>query len=129
MDTEKINTTALAYIGDSIYEVYIREHVMRQGAVHVDMLHKEAVKFTSAKGQALAIKKIFDTLSEEEQAFVKRARNHKSQSRSKNAGPVEYKWATALEALIGKLHLEENISREKEIIESAVSIIQGEYNG
>ena len=52
MDTKNINTTALAYIGDAVYEVYIREHVMKYGAAHADRLHREAVRYVSAAGQA-----------------------------------------------------------------------------
>ena len=72
MDTKNINTTALAYIGDAVYEVYIREHVMKDGAAHADRLHREAVKYVSAAGQARAIKKMFDSLDEEEQRLVKK---------------------------------------------------------
>ena len=71
MDTKNINTTALAYIGDAVYEVYIREYVMKNGAVHADRLHREAVRYVSAAGQAKAIRKMFDSLDEEEQTRQK----------------------------------------------------------
>lgn len=124
MDTKNINTTALAYMGDAVYETYIREHVMQQGYVHSNELHRAAVKYVSAGGQAKAIKAVFDDLTEEEQKLVKRARNHKTSSKAKNADPVTYKWATALEALIGKTHLDGDIEREKELIERIIKVIE-----
>lgn len=126
MDTKNINTTALAYIGDAVYEVYIREHVMKDGAAHADRLHREAVKYVSAAGQARAIKKMFDSLDEEEQRLVKRARNHKYSSKARSASPMEYKWATACEALIGRIHLDGDIAREKQIVAQIIEIIDSE---
>ncbi len=128
MDTKNINTTALAYIGDAVYEVYVREHVMEGGNVHADRLHKEAVRYVSAAGQAKAIKKIFEDLDEEEQRLVKRARNHKYSSKARSASPMEYKWATACEALIGKVHLDGDIAREKQLAAQIIEIIDSEEN-
>lgn len=126
MDTKNINTTALAYIGDAVYEVYIREYVMKNGAAHADRLHREAVRYVSAAGQAKAIRKMFDSLDEEEQKLVKRARNHKYSSKARSASPMEYKWATACEALIGKTHLDGNIEREKQLVAQIIEIIDSE---
>lgn len=120
-----INITALAYLGDSVYEVYIREHVMQSGQIHADELHKMAVKFVSAPGQAKAIKYLMnDFLTEEEVKFCKRARNHKYTSKAKNATPVTYKLATAFEALIGKYKLEGNVERLEEIVKRSIEIIE-----
>jgi len=120
------NTTVLAYIGDAVYESYIRNHVLKSGKTRVDALHNLSVKYVRADGQAAAIKQLFDGLTPEEQNLVKRARNHKSMSRPKNADPVTYKWATALEALIGRLYLDEDIERLEEIISMAIRAIDGE---
>ena len=111
MDTKNINTTALAYIGDAVYEVYIREYVMKNGAVHADRLHREAVRYVSAAGQAKAIRKMFDSLDEEEQKLVKRARNHKYSSKAMQEPTVHIPTKTKKElrrqeeALFGKLPL------------------------
>ena len=126
MDTKNINTTALAYIGDAVYEVYIREYVMKYAAAHADRLHREAVRYVSAAGQAKAIKKMFDSLDEEEQQLVKRARNHKYSSKARSASPMDYKWATACEALIGRVHLDGNIAREKQLVAQIIEIIDSE---
>ncbi len=126
MDTKDINTTALAYIGDAVYEVYVREYVMKYGEAHADRLHREAVRYVSAAGQAKAIRKIFDSLDEEEQQLVKRARNHKYSSKARSASPMDYKWATACEALIGRLHLDGNTAREKQLVSQIIEIIDSE---
>lgn len=123
---EGLNTTALAYIGDAVYETYIRSHVLKSGKTHVDVLHNLAVKYVRADGQALAIKKLFDRLSLEEQRLVKRARNHKSMSRPKNADIITYKWATALEALIGYLYLNGDTQRLEEIISMSIQVMDDE---
>ena len=112
-----MNTTALAYIGDAVYEVYIRKHVLSKGSVHVDVLHQKSVEYVRADGQAAALKRIFDRLTPDEQALVKRARNHKSSSRPKSTDPVTYKWATAMEALVGYLYIENQSRRLDEIME------------
>ena len=112
-----MNTTALAYIGDAVYEVYIRRHVLSMGSVHVDVLHQKSVEYVRADGQAAALKRIFDRLTPDEQALVKRARNHKSSSRPKSTDPVTYKWATAMEALVGYLYLENQSRRLDEIMD------------
>ena len=112
-----MNTTALAYIGDAVYEVYIRKHVLSMGSVHVDVLHQKSVEYVRADGQAAALKRIFDRLTPDEQALVKRARNHKSSSRPKSTDPVTYKWATAMEALVGYLYIENQSRRLDEIMD------------
>ena len=128
MTTEirNINTTALAYIGDAVYEVYVRERVLQMEKVHVDHLHKLAINYVNNAGQAKAVKRMMneDFLAEEEVSLVKRARNHKTASKPKNADPVNYKLATAFEALIGWLHLEGRKDRCEEIIFRAMEIIE-----
>lgn len=119
-----INTTALAYIGDSVFEVHVRKHILDKGYAHADKLHKEAVRFVNAEDQSYGIKTILSQLSEKEQALVKKARNHKSSSRPKNVDPVSYKWATALEALIGYLYLNEDEKRLNEIIMKVIGAIE-----
>lgn len=125
-DIAYMNTTVLAFLGDSVYETYVREHVIRKGQVNADLLHRAAVRFVRADAQAFALKAMMEELSEEEQGLVKRARNKKISTKPKNADPVVYKWATAFEALIGFLYLTENHDRMEEIISDAIEIIEGE---
>lgn len=124
-NTEFMNTTVLAYLGDAVYEVYVRKHVIDTGQVHANRLHTSAVRYVKAAAQARIIREVFDELPEAQQALVKRARNKKSATKAKNADPIDYKWATAFEALVGYLYLEERTEeldalfiRAKDIIES-----------
>ncbi len=125
INPKEINTTALAYIGDAVYEIYVRKHVMETGQFNADKLHQMAVKYVRADGQAKAVKELIrEVLDEEETRLVKRARNHKTTSKPKNADPVIYKLATAFEALVGYLYLEENCQRLEEVIEFAFLAIE-----
>lgn len=116
-----VNSLVLAYLGDSIYEVYIRKHLINRGIVKVNELQKEAVKYVSAKAQSAYLEKILeaDILSDEEINVIKRARNHKSHG-NKNTDIVTYKRSTGLEALIGYLYLKNNILRIEEIMKNIV---------
>ncbi|MDD4376655.1 MAG: ribonuclease III domain-containing protein [Eubacteriales bacterium] len=125
INPKEINTTALAYIGDAVYEIYVRKHVMETGQFNADKLHQMAVKYVRADGQAKAVKELIrEVLDEDETRLVKRARNHKTTSKPKNADPVIYKLATAFEALVGYLYLEENCQRLEEVIEFAFLAIE-----
>lgn len=122
---EMINTTALAYLGDAVFETEVRKHVMCHGEVHVDMLHRSAIKYVSAEGQAKVLKKLMrEVLTEEELKLAKRARNRKICSKPKNVEPGTYKLATAFEALMGFLYLKNEQNRLYELINLAFKIIE-----
>lgn len=108
---QNINTTALAYLGDSVYELFVRSQLMKMQSKHVDALHKIGIKYVSAKGQCYAIKKIIDILYEDEMVIVRRSRNKKPISKAKNVDIMTYKWATAFESLLGYLYLSEKYER------------------
>lgn len=118
MKVVEINSLVLAYLGDTVYENYVRRFLINQGIAHVDELQKKAIKFVSAKSQAFYLQKMIDEnfLSEEELAIVKRARNYKTTSHPKSCDIVTYKYATGLEALIGYLDLNEEKNRISEIM-------------
>ena len=118
MEAKNRNSLALAFIGDAIYEVYIREYLLNQGIEKVNKLQKEATKYVSARGQADYLKKMIEDnfLTEDELQIVMRARNHKTNSSPKNTDIITYKNATGLEALIGCLYLEGNNDRIAEIM-------------
>lgn len=120
-----MNTTVLAYLGDAVYEVFIRKRVINTGQVHADRLHQAAVRYVRAEAQAKAVKAIFDELPPEQQALVKRARNRKSATKPKNADPVDYKWATAYEALVGYLHLEGKTQELQAILQRTAELVEG----
>ncbi len=118
MKVVEINSLVLAYLGDTIYENYVRRALIHQGFSHVDQLQKEAVKYVSAKSQAAYLQKMMDVdfLSKEELEIVKRARNYKTTSHPKSCDIITYKYATGLEALIGYLDLEQKNDRVEEIM-------------
>ena len=118
-----INTTILAYMGDAVYEQAIREELIKRGSYNVNNLHYAATHFVKASAQSFIVKEIFDELTEDEQALVKRARNRKTATKAKNANPIDYKWATAFEALVGYLYLVEDENRLSWLLKKAISMI------
>ena len=128
MQTEprQMDALALAFLGDAVYELYIREHVINSGLVRADRLHNECVRYVRACAQAHVMEVFLaeDILTEEEEALARRAHNHRIATKPKNADPVEYKWATAFEALIGFLHLSGQEERAEALIGRAIEITE-----
>ena len=119
----EVNTTALAYMGDAVYEQAVREYIIGKGSYHVNNMHRLATDFVKASAQAGIRKRMFDELTESEQRLVKRARNRRFNTKAKNADPVTYKWATAFEALVGYLYLAEDNERLQWVLERAIEIV------
>lgn len=119
-----LNPLALAYIGDAIYEIYIREYLIKKGICKVSELQKESVKYVSAKSQYQFLIRLIDDhfFTDDELNIVFRARNHKVDHKPKNCDIVTYKYATGLEAIIGYLYLTGN----KERIEEIMNYIKGD---
>lgn len=128
-DLDKLNTTALAYMGDAVYEQLVREHILSKGTADVNRLHRLSTGYVSASAQAGIIKSMFDDLTDAEKKLVKRARNRKYRTKAKNADPITYKWATALEALFGYLYLSGEEQRLAELFERAVGIAEDKTRG
>ncbi|EAA0010427.1 TPA: ribonuclease III domain-containing protein [Clostridioides difficile] len=115
----------LAYLGDTVYETYIREYLIRQNTQRkVNDLHKLAIKYVKAKAQATIIYEIEIELTEEESKIYKRGRNQKSNTSPKNADIIDYKHATGFEALVGYLYLNNEIERLQYIINKGIKIIE-----
>ena len=112
----RLGVAELAYLGDAVFELMVRDMLIKSG-VPFASLNKQAKKYVSALGQSEMYHRIFDQLSAEEQAVMKRGRNLHSASRSKNAGVVEYRHATGLEALFGQLYAEGQFERLKEVFD------------
>jgi ribonuclease-3 family protein len=111
----------LAYLGDSVYEVYIRTLLVCEGNAPVNKLHKRSIAYVKAKAQSDIIHKIMDFLSPDEQDMVRRGRNAKSGTIPKNADVTEYKYATGFETLLGYLYLKKDYERLNAILKMAVS--------
>ena len=113
MNVLEINVLVLAYIGDTVYENYVRHFLVNEGYGNVDKLQSESIKFVSAKNQARFLQEVIDKefFNEDEMSVIRRARNYKNNRHPKNCDIVTYKHATALEAVIGYLDLIENHDR------------------
>ena len=110
-----------AYIGDCVYELYIRTILVNKTNLKPHKLHIETIKYVNAKSQAKFLENIQSKLTEEEKDIVRRARNAKNYHLPKNVEVQEYKLATAFEALIGYLFLTKNYERIEEIINENIN--------
>ena len=118
MDTRNINIITLAYMGDAVYEVYIRKALIEKNIALVDDLQKVAVNYVYAKSQSKILNFLIDNgvLTLEEMDIVKRGRNYKRASHPKNTDILTYKNSTGFEALIGYLYLSNNKERLDEMM-------------
>jgi len=118
MDINNLNVLVLAYLGDNIYEYYIRRFLIEKNIPNVDSLQKESINYVSAKSQSEILQRLLDNncLTDDEIDIMKRARNHKGNRHPKNCDIVTYKNATGLEAIIGYLELKNNRARIEEIM-------------
>jgi len=124
-DVKQLNSLALAYMGDAVFEQVVREHLILSGRVRPNILHKEATSYVSAKAQAMVVKEMLDKkfLSEEEQAVLRRGRNAKSGSVPKNTDVITYHHSTAFEAVIGSLYLSGQTERLQEVLHFSINFI------
>ncbi|EPR09497.1 Mini-ribonuclease 3 [Ruminiclostridium papyrosolvens] len=120
MDVMNLQPLVLAYIGDAVYEVYIRTMLVVNNKSNVNMLHKMSVKYVKAKSQADIVHRVNDRLTADEQDIVRRGRNAKSATVPKHADVTDYRYSTGFEALIGYLYLTNNYERLMEILRLAV---------
>lgn len=112
----------LAYIGDAVYELYIRTFLVSKGNMPVHKLHKQATRYVKAKAQSDIIHGIEDQLTEEELIIFKRGRNAKSGTVPKNADITDYRHATGFEALLGYLYLNGKMERLMKLMDFAVQL-------
>ena len=106
-----------AYVGDCVYELYIRTQLINKTKLNAHKLHIETIKYVKAKAQAEFLQEIYDELTEKEKEIVRRGRNAENHHLPKNASVQDYMYATAFEALIGYLYLTKQNGRLKEIFE------------
>lgn len=128
-DYTQLNGLALAYVGDAIYEIYIRDFLVEQGQTKPNTLHKMATNYVSAKAQAFLMQEILEEnmLTEPEELMYKRGRNAKSHTSAKNADITTYRVATGFESLMGYLHLTKQTERMEELIKWCIKKV-GENN-
>lgn len=126
-DEEEVNLmTPLvwAYVGDCVYELYIRTKLVEETKLKPHSLHIKSIKYVKAKAQAEILKDIHENLTEKEQEIVRRGRNAQNHHLPKNANVQDYMYATAFEALVGYLYLTKQHNRLKEIFDNIV--LEGE---
>ena len=125
MNVDLINVITLAYLGDAVYEVYVRDYLIKKGIAKVEELQKEAINLVSAKSQSKILDYLINNniLSDDEINIVKRGRNYKRECHPKNTDIITYKMSTGFETLIGYLYFDNKIDRIDEII----NIIFGGY--
>src|SRR5690625_1714776 len=126
-DVKEMKSLALAYVGDAVYELHVREYLLETGQVKPNQLHQKAITFVSGKAQAAVILHWLHAgyLSEEESRVVARGRNAKSGSIPKNTSVQTYRYSTAFEALIGYHYLLKNQERLTELLIKAVQFVEG----
>jgi len=117
IDVNQMSPLVWAYIGDSVYEQYIRNYLVTNTKYKPHKLHVEATKYVKAAAQAQILQQLEEYLTEEEKDIVRRTRNTKNHHLPKNSNVQEYMYATAFEGLIGYLHLNKNKERLKEILD------------
>jgi ribonuclease III family protein len=126
VDVKQLNSLALAYMGDAIYETYVRRHLLYSGKVRPNQLHRTGTSYVSAKAQSQILFQMMDhkLLDEEELAVVMRGRNAKSGTVPKNTDVQTYHYSTAFEALMGYLYLTGKKERLEELISKAFSYVE-----
>ena len=124
-EARMLNPLQLALIGDGVFEVFIRNHILTQNtSLSANKIHVRAIRYVKAKGQSCIMHEIEASLNDEEEAVYKRGRNAKSPTVPKNAEVRDYRMATGFEALIGYLYLIGNKERLEFIFNKSIEIIK-----
>ncbi|WP_096550053.1 Mini-ribonuclease 3 [Ureibacillus thermosphaericus] len=126
VDIKQLNALALAYMGDAVLEVRVREHLLLSGRTKPNTLHHEATKYVSAKAQSMIVHRMIEEqyLTEEELAIYRRGRNAKSGTVPKNTDVQTYRNSSGFEAVLGSLYLTKQYERMNKIIEYAIQIVE-----
>jgi len=114
---------ALAYIGDSIYDLMVKKHFVMKSNMQPEKYHKVVTSIVSANAQSAFIDSYMDKLTEKEQAVYKRGRNSSPHTKAKNASLENYLKATGFEAVLGYLYLSEQEDRLKDIIDESINFV------
>jgi len=125
-DLNSISPLVLAYLGDAVYELYIRTLLVSQGNAPVHKLHKRSISYVKAKAQSDIVHLLLEKLTLEEQDIVRRGRNAKSGTIPKNADVTEYKYATGFETLLGYIYVKKDYARLLELLKLAVDLRSGQ---
>ena len=122
-EINQLSPLTWAYVGDCVFELYIRTKLINETKLKPHELHIKAINYVKAKSQAEMLKRIHDMLTEEEQDIVRRARNTQNHHLPKNCNVQDYMYSTAFEALIGYLYLTKQNERLNELLELSLKYI------
>jgi ribonuclease-3 family protein len=124
-DPAEMSPLALAFIGDAVYDLFIRSYLVFGNKQKPHELHLSAVNYVRAETQAQVVHGLFSILSESELEIVRRGRNAKPSTMPKHAGFMEYRYSTGFEALLGYLYLTHQHDRLDEILFASIDIAEG----
>jgi ribonuclease-3 family protein len=119
-DVDELSPLVLAYVGDAVFELYVRTYLVSKGNSPVHALHKQSIHYVKAKAQSDIVHILIDHLTDEEKNVVRRGRNAKSNTIPKNADVTEYKYATGFESLLGYLYLKKDYPRLMHILSMSI---------
>lgn len=122
IDIDTMSPLIWAYVGDSVYELYIRTHLTNITKLKPHQLHIKSIQYVKAGAQAKILERLMEHLTDKEQEIVKRGRNAENHHLPKNASVQEYMYSTAFEALIGYLYLTKQDDRLKKILDLCIKI-------
>ncbi|UQS82405.1 Mini-ribonuclease 3 [Bombilactobacillus folatiphilus] len=130
IDYQQLNGVTLAYLGDAVWEAYVREHLLNQGLTKVNRLQKRATHFVSAKSQAalIALMQQYDYLTDDELAIFKRGRNAKSYTHAKNTSVQTYNISTGFEAIFGYLKASGQDQRLEELAQWCIEQVEAGHS-
>ncbi len=119
-EVKMLSPLVWAYVGDSVYEMFVRTKLVNQSNAKPHKLHLESIKYVKAKAQAEILKRISENLTDEEKDIVRRGRNTENHHVAKNADVADYSQSTAFEALLGYLYLTKQDTRLAEILNMCI---------
>ncbi len=125
-DAKMLPPLVLAYIVDSVFELFIREKLVSSGIRNVHKLHVNAITYVRAKSQSFMVHELADILTPDEQEIVRRGRNANTHTHPKNADISDYRYATGFESLIGYLYLTNQTERMSHILERSFELMNKE---
>jgi ribonuclease-3 family protein len=127
--SETLSASSLAYLGDAVFELCVRDMLTRTNGLSLNGYNKLAKQYVPATRQAVMYHRVYPFLSEDEQAIIKRGRNLNTATRAKNAPASDYRHATGLEALFGHLYATGQYDRLNEVFQICIKENIGDENG
>ncbi|MCF8012102.1 MAG: ribonuclease III [Clostridiales bacterium] len=121
---QELSPLMLAYVGDAVYELMIRQYLLTMGPIKMQDIHREAVRYVKAGAQAKALHALRKTLNSTEHDIVRKGRNARTGHLPKNANVIDYRYSTGLESLIGYLYLEGEKERLHEVMKIICRVIE-----